>query len=275
LRYEESTSQLYEGFNAFYRCFVAEPQRGVVVDVHGFCEHSGRYADFGRFLAENGFTFCMYDLRGHGRSAAAMTGGSPGAFELFVRDVGALIEFASRRYGAESVHFLGHSMGGLIAVYYRNDREGLRTLMTSGAAVYLAPPPLSQRLGMSLLSALRPRARVQLPIDPRELSIDESVGKAYMEDQLVAKDPTARLIYELYRGLREVWRYVNRVTVLMLILHGKDDRVVSPEASERLYRAIQSKDKRLITFEGMKREILSERIKAAAYKEVLGWLSSH
>jgi alpha-beta hydrolase superfamily lysophospholipase len=147
--------------------------------------------------------------------------------------------------------------------------------MTSGAAVYLAPPPLSQRLGMSLLSALRPRARVWLPIDPRELSTDESVGKACMEDQLVAKDPTARLIYELYRGLREVWRYVNRVTVLMLILHGKDDRVVSPEASERLYRAIQSKDKRLITFEGMKREILSERIKAAAYKEVLGWLSSH
>jgi len=117
LRYEESTSQLYEGFNAFYRCFVAEPQRGVVVGVRGFCEHSGRYADFGRFLAENGFTFCMYDLRGHGRSAAAMTGGSPGAFELFVRDVGALIEFASRRYGAELVHFLGHSMGGLIAVY--------------------------------------------------------------------------------------------------------------------------------------------------------------
>jgi len=38
---------------------------------------------------------------------------------------------------------------------------------------------------MPLLSALRPRARVQLPIDPRELSTDESVGKAYM-----AKDIT-------------------------------------------------------------------------------------
>jgi len=78
LRYEESTSQLYEGFNAFYRCFVAEPQRGVVVDVHGFCEHSGRYADFGRFLAENGFTFCMHDLRDHAGPRAAMTGGSSG-----------------------------------------------------------------------------------------------------------------------------------------------------------------------------------------------------
>jgi alpha-beta hydrolase superfamily lysophospholipase len=148
--------------------------------------------------------------------------------------------------------------------------RGLRTLMRSGAAVYLTPPPLSQRLGMSLLSALRLRARVWLPIDPRELSTDESVGKAYMEDLLVVKDPTVRLIYELYRGSREVWRYVNRVTVLTLILHGKDDRVVSPEASERLYRAVQSKDKRPITFEGMKREILNERNKAAVYKEVLG-----
>jgi alpha-beta hydrolase superfamily lysophospholipase len=42
------------------------------------------------------------------------------------------------------------------------------------------------------------------------------------------------------------------------------------EASERLYRAVQSKDKRPITFEGMKRKILNERIKTAAYKEVLG-----
>jgi alpha-beta hydrolase superfamily lysophospholipase len=96
-----------------------------------------------------------------------------------------------------------------------------------------------------------------------------------MEGPLVVKDPTVRLIYELYRGSREVWRYVNRVTVPTLIPHGKDDRVVSPEASERLYRAVQSKDKHLITFEGMKHEMLNERSKAAAYKEVLGWLSSH
>jgi alpha-beta hydrolase superfamily lysophospholipase len=48
------------------------------VGVHGFCEHSGRYADFGRFLAENGFTFCMHDLRGHAGPRAAMTGGSSG-----------------------------------------------------------------------------------------------------------------------------------------------------------------------------------------------------
>ena len=59
LKYEEGFTQLFQGFNAFYRCFVAEPQKGVVVGVHGFCEHSGRYAEFGRFLAENGYTFSM------------------------------------------------------------------------------------------------------------------------------------------------------------------------------------------------------------------------
>jgi len=39
-------------------------------------------------------------------------------------------------------------------------------------------------------------------------------------------------------------------------------------------RAVRSKDKRLITFKGMKHETLNERSKAAAYKEVLGWLGS-
>jgi hypothetical protein len=33
----------------------------------------------------------------------------------------------------------------------------LRTLMRSGAAVYLTAPQLSQRLGMSLLSDLQPK----------------------------------------------------------------------------------------------------------------------
>jgi alpha-beta hydrolase superfamily lysophospholipase len=276
LRYEEGFTQLFQGFNAFYRCFVAEPQKGVVVGVHGFCEHSGRYAEFGRFLAENGYTFCMHDLRGHGRSIKGEDRGFVEKFELFVKDVESFIDLVSRRFSAGSVHLFGHSMGGLIAVYYAGAvGKGIRSLITSGAAVYIPQPPLIQRFVVGLLSIVSPRKRIQLPINPKELSTDEAVAKAYAEDPLVVKDPTVRLVYELYKASKTVWRYVDRIQVPALILHGREDRIVPVEASERLYRTISSKDKKLVIYDGMKHEILNERNKEVVYREVLDWLNTH
>jgi alpha-beta hydrolase superfamily lysophospholipase len=273
MRYEEGFAQLYENFNAFYRCWFAEPQRGVVVGVHGFCEHSGRYADFGKFLAENGYTFCMHDLRGHGRSAKDVDRGYVERFELFVKDVEKFIEFAMSKSGANSVYLFGHSMGGLIAVYYAGAiGKNLRALITSGAAVYLPPPPAVQRLLVALLSSIAPKTRIPLPLDPRELSTDEAVGKAYMEDPLVIKNPTIKLVYELFKATKSVWKFVGNITLPALILHGKEDKIVPLEASQRLYNAISSKDKHIIIYDDMKHEVLNERRKAVVYSDVLEWL---
>lgn len=37
--------------------------------VHGMCEHGGRYADFAKFLADNGILVATYDQLGHGQTA--------------------------------------------------------------------------------------------------------------------------------------------------------------------------------------------------------------
>ncbi|BBI67098.1 hypothetical protein PKHYL_12890 [Psychrobacter sp. KH172YL61] len=36
--------------------------------VHGMAEHSGRYADFAQFLADNGIAVATYDHLGHGQT---------------------------------------------------------------------------------------------------------------------------------------------------------------------------------------------------------------
>uniref|UniRef100_A0A7C5UWG7 Alpha/beta hydrolase n=1 Tax=Ignisphaera aggregans TaxID=334771 RepID=A0A7C5UWG7_9CREN len=276
MRYEEGSIKLYGDYNAFYRCWFAESQLGVVVGVHGFCEHSGRYIDFGRFLAGNGYAFCMHDLRGHGRSAKSFDRGFVERFEFFIKDLDKFMEFVMSRSGAGSIYLFGHSMGGLIAVYYTGVvGRGVRTLITSGAAVYLPPPAVIQRFLATFLSFIAPRKRVSLPIDPRELSTDESVAKAYIEDPLVIKNPTIRLVYELYRVSKEVWKFAGRISTPTLILHGKEDRIVPVEASQRLYNAISSKDKHLVIYDGMKHEILNERNKAKVYNDILEWLKTH
>ena len=61
------------GWQSFYRRWLpaADPPRGVVVLIHGVCEHGGRYAALARALAGGGLAVYVADLRGHGRSPGA------------------------------------------------------------------------------------------------------------------------------------------------------------------------------------------------------------
>ena len=45
-----------------------KPAAGVIQIAHGVCEHIGRYDDFARFLASNGFIVCGNDHLGHGKT---------------------------------------------------------------------------------------------------------------------------------------------------------------------------------------------------------------
>jgi alpha-beta hydrolase superfamily lysophospholipase len=93
-----------------------------------------------------------------------------------------------------------------------------------------------------------------------------------MEDPLVIKDPTIRLVYELFKATKSVWRFVGNITLPALILHGREDKIVPVEASQRLYSTIPSKDKNIIVYDGMKHEVLNERRKDIVYRDVLEWL---
>ncbi|MEM4576337.1 MAG: alpha/beta hydrolase [Candidatus Nezhaarchaeales archaeon] len=166
-------------------------------------------------------------------------------------------------------------MGGLIAVYYAGCvGKCVRTLIISGAGVYLVIPAL-QRLLLVLLSAISPMRRIALPIDPRELSTDPEVGRRYMEDPLVFKDPTVKLLRELIGASQRVWRYVEKINVPALIMHGADDKIVPVEASRKLYNALKIQNKNLKIYPNMKHEILNEVAKQNVLSDILGWLQSH
>ena len=55
----------------FYTLFQPEdiPIKATVLVLHGMQEHSGRYFDFARYLAENGISVLVYDHLGHGKTA--------------------------------------------------------------------------------------------------------------------------------------------------------------------------------------------------------------
>lgn len=87
----------------------------VVQLAHGLGEHMGRYDEFARFLAANGFIVCGNDHLGHGFSVSSMeelgyTCAQNGALRI-VDDMHILYNIMHRRYPDLKYYLFGHSMG--------------------------------------------------------------------------------------------------------------------------------------------------------------------
>lgn len=94
---------------------------GVVQIAHGVAEHIGRYDDFARFLADNGFVVCGNDHLGHGKSIeseADLGYVYEGDHANMVRDMNTLHNIMSKRYPDAPYIIFGHSMGSFLARIY-------------------------------------------------------------------------------------------------------------------------------------------------------------
>ena len=155
-----------------------DPER-IVVLVHGYGEHIGRYDHVASALVERGAVVIGPDHVGHGESE-----GEPVLIEDFdqvVDDLHAVVELAHEQHPDVPVVMVGHSMGGLVATRYAqlhgDELAGLVLSAPSiGLAAVLAPVLVQVPEGSELPDE---------PIDPTVLSRDPSVGEAYANDPLV------------------------------------------------------------------------------------------
>ena len=168
---------------------IDDPARLVVL-VHGYGEHIGRYEHVAAALNARGSAVVGPDHRGHGESRGERA--LVEDFEPIVDDLRAVV--AGRAWRPLPVVMVGHSMGGLIATRYA--QRSRRRARRAGA----------ERAG----DRARPGAREGWledppsdPIDGAVLSRDPAVGEAYAADPLVYhggwKVPTLRGVHRRRR----------------------------------------------------------------------------
>lgn len=107
--------------------------KAVIVFNHGLAEHSLRYDRFGSILAENGFVFNAFDMRGHGRTAEISISNGTGdfgkladknGFKKAVFDVDEMIDLVSKDYPDVPVILMAHSFGSFVAQSYIENYHG-------------------------------------------------------------------------------------------------------------------------------------------------------
>jgi acylglycerol lipase len=251
----------------------SEPARGVVVVVHGLKDHSNRYADLAASLVANGFAVYAADLRGHGHSEGIRV--YIDSFDQYLDDLDVLLQLVMTREPGKPVFLFGHSMGGAIATLYTIRRAPkLAGLVLSGAALR-ADVSGFKVFGTGLVAGLSPKAGV-FQLDVHDFSRDPRVVEDGLSDPLVYQDGApARTAKKLLGAIDDIDAHMEDVTVPLLILHGKADRVTPPSGSQELYERARSTDKKLTLYDGLFHDLLHEPERAKVTADIVAWVALH
>jgi acylglycerol lipase len=274
-RHAEGRRTISPGRSAFWQAWLPPAAaRAVVVLVHGFGEHSGRYARVGSRLAGAGFAVYAADHRGHGR-----TDGRRANLErmpLVIDDLSGFVRFATERHPGLPVFMIGHSLGGLIALQYATGPDrGLHGLVLSGPAVEVTVGSAVLRRLARVLSAVVPNLGVAA-LDVDDISRDPEVVRAYRQDPLVhhGKIP-ARTGAEVLATTQALPARLPRLTVPLLLLHGGEDRICAPSGSTTVHAGVSSADRTLHHYPGLYHEVFNEPERDRVLDDLVSWLAAH
>lgn len=263
------------GVQIFEQRWTVEHPRAVVAIVHGYAEHSGRYAHVAAFLNERGYSVEALDLRGHGQSegprALVRTAND------FLNDIGRFLRRVEGRNPGVPIFLLGHSMGGgAVTLFTLTRRRKLAGLIVSGPAVGVGRAPAGwQRFFVQAMSALHPSyGLTQLPAGA--ISRDPEVVAAYEADPLVYRGKMqAGMVAAMGRASARIQRDMELVTLPLLILQGTADRLTPQDGAEMLYARAMSQDKTLKLYEGLYHEVMNEPEKQKVLQDLADWLDAH
>ena len=272
------TFSSHDGVDFFYRLYQTPNERARLVIAHGLGEHSGRYGNVVNRLLPRHISIWALDHRGHGKS-----GGKRGHilnFEQYLLDLRLMVELAGEGIPENrKIFLLGHSMGGLIALYFAlRHPELIDAVIASSPALgmIIEVQAVKSVLGKKI-SFIWPGLLLSNELDATKISHDENVVQAYQNDPLVHDKISARWFTEFLSAMDEVNRQASQMKIPTLLQVAADDHLVNAPASERFFENLTVDDKTLHMYAGLYHEIYNEV--EDQRQKVLGdledWLEAH
>jgi alpha-beta hydrolase superfamily lysophospholipase len=267
----------FEGINKarlYFQIWTPVYPKGLVIIIHGYGEHSGRYQNVVDKMVPDGYTLWALDHRGHGKSEGRRC--YVNRFTDFLQDVECFEKIARDTHPELPVHIIGHSMGSLIANHYVASRQiqDYRSLTLSGTGAAPGPAiPGAVILLARLLSAIAPKLSLPSGVDPNFISHDQQVVDAYIRDPLVENKVTARLACEMMRVLPGMITAAQMLQIPTMMQIGDEDESFHPDSWDRLFEAVATQDKVFKKYEGCRHEVYNEIKKDLPLADLRDWLN--
>ena len=255
----------------WYRLWQPQAVRQLLVVLHGFGEHGGRYERLALELARHQLCVASADLWGHGRS-----GGARGDLGSIAQSVRELQELTQQMFlpqsGRSSYVLFGHSFGGLAAIVWALQAPvALRRLIVQSPLLEAGfPIPSWKTTAVTLLARCWPTFRFAMHLDADALSHDPDVTSAYRADPLVHQTMSARTYHDLLRTRDDAMARAGTLHLPTLLLCAGEDRIVSTvKAREWLDRV--SCEKRCVVFPNAYHELHHEPVRDEVARLIRDW----
>ncbi|KAH6803692.1 alpha/beta-Hydrolases superfamily protein [Perilla frutescens var. frutescens] len=284
-------TELYEvnsrGLEIFSKSWVPDSSspKAVICFCHGYGDTCTFFFEgIARKLASSGYGIFAMDYPGFGLSEG-LHGYIP-KFDLIVDDV---IEHYSKVKENPDFRLLpsflfGQSMGGAVALKVHLKQPDawngavLVAPMCKMAGDVVPPWPLAQILiGMA---KLLPKQKLVPQKDLAELAFQDVKKREQTAYNIVAykHKPRLRTAVELLRTTEEIEQQLEKVSLPLLILHGKDDKVTDPSVSKTLHEKARSQDKTLNLYDNAFHSLLEgepDDMILKVFDDIISWLDKH
>lgn len=253
-----------DNIELFVQKDLVEDPKAIIVIVHGLAEHLGRYDYVVSKLNDWGYSVYRFDNQGHGKSEGKRT--YIDSYKNFSQDVNEIVSMAKKENNNEKIFVLGHSMGGMISTVYGIDYKNTVDGIILSAGVTIDKAKLLESNKDVDDDAEIPNALGDL------ICTDKSVVDDYENDPLVCHVTAGKIYKECYKAVKYIYDNMNKFEYPVYILHGEEDKIVSPEDSKILYEHISSLDKSLKLYPGLYHEIMNEFDKDKVLEDIHSWL---
>ena len=247
--------------------------KGVIQFVHGFGEHTGRYAELAGRFTDKGFAFVIHDQRGHGQTPGKR--GVAPRYGTFLDDLDCIRDGIGVLYPGAPVFLYGHSMGGNISLSYLLERSQERHAAAVIGSPWLRlykPFPLVVKIMASMLGKVSPRLSATNKLLLETLTHDPEIIGAVKNDLAYHSTLSLRLFSEITRQGELAIENAARLKLPALLLCAGQDKVVCPLAINRL--AANNGGITLISYPEQYHELHNELNRADVFDDVYQFIIS-
>jgi len=298
---QEFRKKAADGLELFCRSYEAEEPHAALMVIHGMAEHSKRYEDFARFMAQAGISVLTFDLRGHGKTAKSL--GNLGHFsnrqgwQLVLHDVRLMLQYLQEQYATLPRFLLGHSMGSLLS------RSLLKEPLNAVQGVILSgtthDPGFLTKAGIAIAktggtlfgykkqSKLHDRltfGRFNKPFDDGSSSFnwltrDTERVKQYEDDLYCGFVCTLGFYRDMLQGLKQLYETpdaeANKKLPLWLIAGDQDPVSNFGTDIQNVFRWYEKSGFQALDYQlypGARHELLNETNRQEVYQDILQWI---
>ncbi|ESQ41126.1 hypothetical protein EUTSA_v10013735mg [Eutrema salsugineum] len=249
--------------------------RGILIIIHGLNEHSGRYSQFAKQLNSSNLGVYAMDWIGHGGSDG-LHGYVP-SLDYVVSDTEAFLEKIRSENPDVPCFLFGHSTGGAVVLKAASS-PSIEDML---AGIVLTSPALRVKPAHPIVGAIAPFFSLVAPrfqfkgANKRGIPVsrDPEALLAKYSDPLVYTGPIrVRTGHEILRITAYLTRNFKSVTVPFFVLHGTEDKVTDPLASQDLYNQAPSVFKDIKLYDGFLHDLLFEPEREDVGRDIIDWM---